>query len=298
MAGPTKPAGKSVAKPPKTAAALPDRQAMEAFLNAKGRRAADAATGKAQQIMYDAWDTSASRTRVAMAKKALASSPLCADAFVLLAYAADTVEVAHDYFARGVDAGELALGPEKFKEYEGSFWGFLETRPYMRAKAGLAGTYFRMGNMAQAIGHYRDILRLNPDDNQGVRYTLLGCHLRQDNAAAARELLEDFADEGSAFWLYTRLLMSFRSGELTERQVKALVKDALSANQHVPDIIAGMKPPVPPHPVYLSMGGPDEATYYVQECGPVWHRTPGAVAWLVAAADAAKPKRRNSKILH
>ncbi len=91
MSGPTKPAGKSAAKPVKKPAALPDRQAMEAFLNAKGRRAADAATGKAQQIMYDAWDTSASRTRVAMAKKALATSPLCADAFVLLAYAADRV---------------------------------------------------------------------------------------------------------------------------------------------------------------------------------------------------------------
>jgi tetratricopeptide (TPR) repeat protein len=271
---------------------------MEAFLYSKGRRAADAATAKAQQIMYDAWDTSASRTKIAMAKKALAMSPLCADALVLLAYAADTVEVAQDYFARGVDAGEMALGPEKFREYEGSFWGFLETRPYMRAKAGLAGTYFRMGDLVQAIGHYRDILRLNPDDNQGVRYTLLGCYLREDDSAAAGELLEDFADEGSAFWLYTRLLMAFRSGGLTERQVKALVKDALSANQHVPDILAGMKPAVPPHPAYLSMGGPDEATYYVEEFGRVWHRTPGAVAWLVAAADADKPKWRNSTVLH
>jgi tetratricopeptide (TPR) repeat protein len=271
---------------------------MEAFLNAKGRRAADAATQKAQQIMYDAWDTSTSRTRVAMAKKALATSPLCADAFVLLAYSADTVEVAHDYFARGVDAGELALGPDKFKEYEGSFWGFLETRPYMRAKAGLAGTYFRMGNMVQAISYYRDILRFNPDDNQGVRYTLLGCYLREDDAAAASELLEDFAGEGSAFWLYTRMLMAFRSGAMTDRQVKALVKDALSSNQHVPDILAGMKPAVPPHPAYLSMGGPDEATYYVQECGRVWYRTPGAVAWLVAATDADKPKWRNSTVLH
>ena len=38
----------------------------------------------------------------------------------------------------GLDAGELALGPEGFEEYDGHFWGFLETRPYMRARHGLA----------------------------------------------------------------------------------------------------------------------------------------------------------------
>jgi hypothetical protein len=41
------------------------------------------------------------------------------------------------------------------------------------------------------------------------------------------------------------------------------------------------------------MGGPDEATEYVTQCGPAWHRTPGAVAWLTnqdrrqLAAEAA-----------
>ena len=31
---------------------------------------------------------------------------------------------------------------------------------------------------------------------------------------------------------------------------------------------------------YITMGGPDEATYYVSDCGPAWHQTPGAVVWL------------------
>ena len=39
-----------------------------------------------------------------------------------------------DYYAKGVEAGELALGPKGFKQYAGHFWGFLETRPYMRAR--------------------------------------------------------------------------------------------------------------------------------------------------------------------
>ncbi len=67
-----------------------------------------------------------------------AISPLCADAYNLLADEAATPAEARDLYLRGLEAGELALGPEDFEEYGGQFWGFLETRPYMRARHGLA----------------------------------------------------------------------------------------------------------------------------------------------------------------
>jgi hypothetical protein len=38
------------------------------------------------------------------------------------------------------------------------------------------------------------------------------------------------------------------------------------------------------------MGGPDEATYYVTECGSAWQRTPGAVAWLTKLATTLASK--------
>jgi Tetratricopeptide repeat len=40
----------------------------------------------------------------------------------------------------------------------------------MRARAGLAATLDALGDVEAAIGHYRDMLRLNPGDNQGIRY--------------------------------------------------------------------------------------------------------------------------------
>jgi hypothetical protein len=49
---------------------------------------------------------------------------------------------------------------------------------------------------------------------------------------------------------------------------------------------------------YVTMGGPDEATYYVTECGPAWHRTPGAVAWLAKLAATLSPKRRTRATMH
>ena len=127
----------------------------------------------------------------------------------------------------------MALGAEGFEEYAGHFWGFLETRPYMRARAGLAIALIKLGDESAAIEHFRAMLKLNPNDNQGIRYLLLGCLLRQDDAAAVKTLLAAYKDEWSACWLYTRALAAFRDGHATEKKTM-LVQDAWSANQHVP----------------------------------------------------------------
>jgi tetratricopeptide (TPR) repeat protein len=272
---------------------------MESFLAAIGGRTGDDATARAQDIMYEAWEETNPRRRVALAHKALDISPLCADAYVLLAEdAAGSVEQASDYFAEGVKAGELAIGPEGFKKYAGHFWGFLETRPYMRARAGLAHALLKLGDADGAIGHFREMLTLNPNDNQGIRYSLAGCLLRRDELAALNELLKAYADEGNAFWLYTRTLVAFREGGPNDPKAIALAKDAWSANEHVPAILAGTKRPVVRDSDYITVGGPDEAAYYVTECGVAWQRTPGAVAWLTGAISGLPKKRQPPRAVH
>ena len=262
------------------AGVLPDRRAMKSFLAAATGRSRRDAIEKAQDVIYDAWERATARSRIALARKALAITPLCADAYSILAEEAGSVGEARDLYAKGVEAGELALGRKGFKEYAGHFWGFLETRPYMRARAGLAGALLKLGEDDAAIGHYRDMLELNPGDNQGIRYVFAGSLLRRGDEAALKELLAAYEDEGSAYWLYTRALLAFREGRVSENEVVQLVKDAWSANEHVPGILAGTASPVISDNDYITAGGPDEATAYVTECGPAWHGTPGAVEWL------------------
>lgn len=96
---------------------------------------------QAQDLMYEAWDMPQKRARIALAKEALKISEDCADAYVLLGMEeAKTDEAALDYFRKGVEAGERAIGKRAFKEDVGHFWGVLETRPYMRARHMLAMT--------------------------------------------------------------------------------------------------------------------------------------------------------------
>lgn len=301
-----KPRRKMAATPPqpttKTAVAgvaLPDRRAMESYLATIAGRSRDDAVAKAQDVMYEAWERTTSHSRIALARKALAISPLCADAYNLLAEeAAGSVQEARALYVKGMEAAELALGAEGFEEYAGHFWGFLETRPYMRARAGLAIALIKLGDEDAAVEHFRAMLELNPNDNQGVRYLLLGCLLRRDDAAAVKKLLAAYKDEWSACWLYTRALVAFREGHAAEQHVARLVQDAWSTNQHVPAILAGTEPPVASDSGYITMGGADEASDYVRDCGPAWRQTPGAVAWLNKLVAALPKKPPASRTAH
>ena len=268
---------------------LPDSGAMESFMSALGGRLAGSAMDKAQDIMFDAWDQTDRRARIALANKAIEISPLCADAYVLLAEekAKSTLE-ALDYYRKGVEAGSRALGAKLFTEYAGHFWGFLETRPYMRARAGLAATLNALGEVDAAISNYRDMLRLNPGDNQGIRYALASCLMKSRDIEALKDLLKRYDEDCSGLWLYTQALVAFRENGKGNKTATELAKKAWNANSYIPAALAGTKNVKSSMNGYVTIGGEDEAAHYVSEWGFDWLTTPGAVAWLAKiAADMA-----------
>jgi tetratricopeptide (TPR) repeat protein len=234
---------------------------------------------EAQDLMYEAWDATGT-DRAQLARKALEISPDCADAYVLLAEEkARTVEEARDFFAQGVAAGERALGADVLKEDAGHFWGLLETRPYMRAREGLAHCLWELGERQKAIAHYKEMLRLNPNDNQGMRYVLLDCLLaaRRDEEAGA--LLADYEDDGSAAWEYNRTLWTFRrQGDGTES--RRCLKEALRQNRHVPAYLLGRERLPDRLPDFVGFGDESEAVSYVAGALDNWRATDGALSWL------------------
>ena len=105
---------------------------------------------RAQELIYDAWETRTARQRIQLAKRALRISDLCADAHSLLAEdAAKTLVERREHYERALAAGEKALGPQTFKDSVGHFWSILDTRPYMRARAALADCLWQCGERSQ-----------------------------------------------------------------------------------------------------------------------------------------------------
>lgn len=241
---------------------------------------------KAQALMYEAWGAESSRQRVRLARKALSISKDCADAYVLLAEeTARSPEEARDLYEAGVQAGERALGDEFFATNAGAFWGILETRSYMRAREGLAMALWALGEHAEAIAHYQEMLRLNPNDNQGIRYQLLYCLLDEDRDGEAEKLLKDYADDVSAVWQYTQALLLF-GREGASRKAAAHLKKALKYNPHVPEYLLGRRRITAELPPYMGMGDETEAAHYFAEAVHLWLRQEGALEWLRKASPA------------
>ena len=275
-----------------------DRRGMEGFMQqaiaqqfGEQPGSGDPQLDQAQQIMYQAWDESNPGKRLTLAHQALSISPNCADAYVLLAEEeGDTVSRALDYYQQGVDAGRRALGEDYFSEDVGHFWGLLETRPYMRALHGQANMLWQLRRHEEATAIYREMLRLNPGDNQGVRYSLLQLLLELDRFEEARTLIAQYEDEYSSTWLYTQALLAFRQEGDSPTSTRAL-KEALKQNPHVPAYLTGKKRIPNRLPDAISPGAETEAIDYAVGHLNDWRRTPGAVEW-VAPHASPPPKRK------
>lgn len=257
-----------------------DRRAMEGVMGQLGMGPSDPQLREAQALMYQAWEESNPARRLILAHEALEQSPDCADAYVLLAEEeADTVGRALEYYQKGVEAGERALGKEFFKENAGYFWGIMETRPYMRARQGVANLLWELERTDEAAAHYRGMLDLNPHDNQGVRYSLLNLLLSMERDAEADALIAEYEDDGMAEWLYGRALLTFRL-EGDSAAAKSALKEALEQNPHVPAYLTGRKRIPGRLPDFMGWGDENEAILYGSAYLPIWRRTAGAVEWL------------------
>ena len=270
---------------------LPDRRAMEGMMQqlvagAQGHAIQTTPLSKAQALMYGAFEQTDERKRVQFAKDALAICPDCADAYVMLAEHARSRKEARHLYEQGMAAGERALGQEAFQRDVGHFWGVLETRPYMRARLGLAHTLWSAGRREESVQHLQDMLRLNPGDNQGVRYTLASFLLFLDRDDDLIRLLKQY-DEPSATWDYTKALLAFRQhGDTPE--ARKLLTQARKTNKHVPGYLTGEKYPPARQLGYYSPGDENEALNYVGGFLAAWKSTLGAVAWLRASIGKKK----------
>jgi tetratricopeptide (TPR) repeat protein len=247
-------------------------------------RPADPARERAEDLLQQAYEADDPEEIAAMSRRALEAWPDCADAYVLLAEVARGPKEALDLYARGVEAGSRDLGGDAFRELAGHFWAFPETRPYMRARFGLAQVLWVLGRRDEAVGHYQEMLRLNPNDNQGVRYTLAACLLETGRDKELSELLSAYEEDPTASWAYSAALLAFRR-EGDSPLARSLLRAAREVNPHVPDLLLGRERLPSRMPETVGLGDRNEAVDYVAGFLRGWRATPGAIAWLRQAVE-------------
>ena len=117
----------------------------------------------------------------------------------------------------------LALGKEDLKQRKlyresmGDFYMVLETRPYMRVVHFYLELLAGCGMIQQAIAVAKEMLKLNKNDNLGIRFYLMALYVYSEDEFNARKLIRTFKDEeDSCLFTMPMALLKFRQGNWDE----------------------------------------------------------------------------------
>ncbi|ELO0596454.1 hypothetical protein QY625_004817 [Salmonella enterica] len=261
---------------------FPTKKRIDLYKNAVSSEQLQLDLAAAQEFMFEAWETDDLETVFKLIRKAIKKSPLCADAYSFyyeifeqpLASKISDLETA-------LYAASITLG-EDFQEFAGRFWGVVETRPYMRTKAALADALWKSGNFYPAMAHCREMLQLNPHDNQGIRHLLTFYYLELEMVDDLVILLEDYSEDIRPYLQYTRALLAYRK---SSQDANDIAKTAISSNKHIPGLLSKYCLQPKSNTESITLGEMDEAIDYVNHNIKPWIRTPGAIEWIVKFSE-------------
>jgi len=255
-------------------------QSLERQLSQTGR-GTDTNADAAQQLVYDAWEAATDEEEQALIFSALKLDPTNVDALLQAGGYAGLVGAEEiEYLRRVVAAGEKNLGPKVFQEFAGHFWGFMETRPYMRARERLAESLRHAGRLEEAIAEWNAMLALNPGDNQGIRYLLLPALLTLNRLDAARKLFAAYPGEQefSTVFAWSRVLERYLAEDLPG--AAAALAAARKQNPHTQAYVKGQRRRPRELLLAYSPGSKEEAMCFAEGLRAEWEKHPAALKWL------------------
>lgn len=169
-----------------------------------------------------------------------------------------------------IDDYEQKFGKKYFKEYEGEFWLIHETRPYMQCLLDQAQLLWENGEKEKAIKQYKYMLKLNPNDNQGVRDVLLPNLLELNRLDEAQELYLQYKDDISANWKFGKLLLDIKSNVSID-EIEMQYKNCIESNPYIVPFLLGNKKLPNEMPYFYGIGDENEAVFYVLLAGDAWY---------------------------
>ena len=100
------------------------------------------------------------------------------------------------------------------KENIGSFWGLLETRPYMRLRYAYFEALIGCGMNGAAIQEAKEMLRLCENDNLGVRYRLMHLYALLEDEDSMLALHRSYEEYEETQMLLPLSVVSYKTGKM------------------------------------------------------------------------------------
>lgn len=217
---------------------------------------------KSDDILDQAYESNSKSRARELAKKALIIYPDNIDAMVFLADFESTEERKLIKYNKIIDrASELLKKDNYFEDSVGYFWGIIETRPYLRAKAGRIRVLLNLEKYDEAIKECEDILRLNNHDNMGIRYTLMNLYCLLGKYDELNIFYKKYKEE-TAYMLFPLAIMYYKQGK--KEKLLKILKDLNKCNKYIIDLLIGKCKKPNKYPEYYSFGSIEEAVLVIE----------------------------------
>ncbi|MBM4446123.1 MAG: tetratricopeptide repeat protein [Chloroflexi bacterium] len=206
------------------------------------------------------------------------------------------IDEANKLWDQAVRIGRKAF-PKDFKAGKDRLeWGWLENRPFLRCLHGLALARYYEGETEEAVRLFRELLSLNPNDNQGVRAMAEEALFKLGRFQDALKVTKQYPDDVMPETLYGRALALFKLGRQPE--ATAALREAI---EYLP--LVGMELlktkhhlPKSARPGEVTVGGADEAYYYWEHWGQFWKEDTASLEWLrEVVGQVGKPHRAKGR---
>ena len=232
---------------------------------------------QAQDLVFEAYELPPTKAKLNI-EKALQLDSNCIEAYEFLGSLENSAEIASAFYEKGIAIGRQVFGGKYLDEHKGAFWGFHETRPFMRCLQHYSDCLYAMGRVKDCVLVLEEMIELNPNDNQGVRDQLLLYLIELDERKKFEKYTKMFKDDSMAFPLFNRALFTFKTEGETENANKQLQK-ALKQNKFVATKLLSKKA-ITELADHYGIGDENEADYYTHFAQHIWQNTYGAATWL------------------
>lgn len=169
-------------------------------------------------------------------------------------------------------------------------WGWLDNRPFLRCMHGYGFALQKERKKEKALSVFREILKLNPNDNQGIRDLAVGAHLSLNQPEEALKICESYPGDIMPATLYGRAMALFKLNRKKEAD-KALRKAIAVSPLAFKELLKKRhRRPPSAYPGSVMVGGEDEAYEYWESSKNFWKNTPGALDWVRRLGKARNKK--------
>ena len=157
-------------------------------------------------------------------------------------------------------------------------WLCNENRPALRLLANEA-LELHDYDEPEAMSRMQQLLRLNPNDNHGLRDLVVNLHLKRGEDRDALGVIAAYPHDNMSALCFGKVLALFRLGDIDNATVALKAANKLKP-QIVKFLVPERKAQPKPSAYGIQIGGDDEAWQYRDQMREVWQSVPGVMEWL------------------